>query len=57
MGQIAVVSSECFFVKRNVRRGIVDKKTASTFANILKDCLTLSVVIMTGAALTFLLGS
>ena len=57
MARIAAVSSECFFVNRNPRRGILmDKKAASTFLNILKDCFMMSMVIMAGAALTFLLG-
>ena len=53
MERIATVSTKCLFVKRSVR----DKKAASTVVDILKDCLTLSAVILIGAVLTVLLGS
>jgi hypothetical protein len=57
MERTAAVSAECLYVKRNVRREIIDKKAVSIFVNILKDCLTLSAVILIGAVLTVLLGS
>ena len=57
MERTATVSTQWFFVKRNARREVMEKKTISLFAGILKECLTLSVVIMLGAVLTFLLGS
>ena len=56
MERITAVASECFIVNRSQERGIMDKKAVTTFANILKDCLMMSVVIMIGAALTLLLG-
>ena len=57
MERTAAVSAKCFYVKQNVRRKIKDKKVVSTFVSILKDCLTLSAVILIGATLTVLLGS
>jgi hypothetical protein len=56
MERIAAVTSECFFVNRNGQREIMDKKAVTSFLNILKDCLMMSVVVMIGAALTLLLG-
>jgi len=56
MERNAAISYECFFVDRNGRQEIMDKKAVATFLNILKDCLVMSVVIMIGAALTLLLG-
>ena len=37
-------------------REILNKKAVTSFSNMLKDCLMLSVVIMIGAALTLILG-
>ena len=57
MERIAAVASNVFLVNRNTRQEIVkDRKAVSTVADIMKDCLLMSVVVMIGAALTLLLG-
>lgn len=56
MERIAAAATHCFYVDRDEQREIMEKKTISAFAGILKDFLVMSVVLMLGAALTLLFG-